>query len=58
MMNPNDIDLENLEKNFEYFKISSEIDSINDIDTIKNIAKCFCKLYYKQQEVVSKFGNL
>jgi hypothetical protein len=53
-MNPDDIDLENLSKSFEYFKVSSEIDNLSDVDEIKNIAKCYYKLYLKQQEVVSQ----
>lgn len=55
-MNPNEIELENLSKNFEYFKYSSEIDSINDIEDLKNIAKCYYKLYLKQQEVMSSLS--
>lgn len=50
-MDPNEIDLENLSKSFEYFKAASEIDSISDIDQVKEIAKCYFKLYLKQQEV-------
>jgi hypothetical protein len=55
-MDPNKIELENLSKSFEYFKIASEIDSIEDIEQIKNIAKCYYKLYLKQQEVVLSLG--
>jgi hypothetical protein len=55
-MDPDKIELENLSKSFEYFKISSEIDSIEDIEQIKNIAKCYYKLYLKQQEVVLSLG--
>jgi hypothetical protein len=55
-MNPDDISLENLSKNFEYFKMSSEIDKCNDNDALKNIAKAFCKLYYKQQETMQVIG--
>jgi len=57
-MNPNDIELENLSKSFEYFKIASEIDSIEDLDSLKNIAKSYYKLYLKQQEVILKLGVL
>ena len=57
-MDPNSIDLEDLSKNFEYFKISTEIDSINDIETAKDFAKCYCKLYLKQQEVLSSLGSI
>jgi hypothetical protein len=53
-MNPDNIELENLSKSFEYFKVASEIDNISDIEDAKNIAKCYYKLYLKQQEVVSQ----
>ena len=57
-MNPEEISLENLSKNFEYFKISTEIDGISDIETAKDFAKCYCKLYLKQQEVLSSLGSI
>lgn len=53
-MDPNSIELENLSKSFEYFKVSSEIDNLTEIEDVKNIAKCYYKLYLKQQEVVSQ----
>jgi hypothetical protein len=55
-MDPDKIQLENLSKSFEYFKVSSEIDSLDNINDVKNIAKCYYKLYLKQQEVVSNLG--
>jgi hypothetical protein len=55
-MNPEIIELKNLTKSFEYFKFSNEIDSIDDVNDLKNIAKCYFKLYLKQQEVVSDLG--
>ncbi len=55
-MDPNEITLTNLTKSFEYTKIASEIDGCDDRDTLKNIAKSFCKLYYKQQETMSLIG--
>lgn len=51
-MNPNKVTLDNISKSFEYEKLSRDIDSISDIEEIKNIAKCYIKLYLKQQEVV------
>lgn len=51
-MDPDKIQLENLSKNFEYVKASMEIDAIEDIDDLKNIAKSYMKLYMKQQEVL------
>jgi len=55
-MDPNDIELKGLEKSFAYQKIASEIDSCEDRDILKNIAKSFCKLYYKQQETMAVIG--
>jgi hypothetical protein len=53
-MDPNNIILEDMNKMFEYEKIARDIDSIVDIDVVKNFAKSYIKLYLKQQEVVSK----
>jgi len=55
-MDPDEITLENLSKSFEYTKLSKEIDSCDDRDTLKDIAKSYVKLYLKQQEVVSRLG--
>jgi hypothetical protein len=52
-MDPNKIELENLTKSFEYFKYAAEIDKIEDIEDLRNIAKSYFKLYLKQQEVIS-----
>jgi len=51
-MDPDKIELENLNKSFEYFKYALEIDNIDDIETLKNVAKSYYKLYLKQQEVL------
>lgn len=55
-MDPDKIQLENLSKSFEYFKVSSEIDNLDSIEDVKNIAKCYYKLYLKQQEVVANLA--
>ena len=55
-MDPDSIELKNLTKSFEYHKIQSEIDSCDDRDVLRNIAKAYAKLYLKQQEVVSGLG--
>ena len=52
-MNPEDIDLRSISKLFEYEKLSRDIDSINDIEILKEHAKCYIKLYLSQQEVIS-----
>lgn len=57
-MDPDKIQLENLSKSFEYYKFTSEIDSVDDIDTLRNIAKSYFKLYLKQQEVVSSLASV
>ena len=54
-MDPNSISLEDINKMFEYEKLARDIDSIGEIEVIKNYAKSYIKLYLKQQEVVSKF---
>ena len=55
-MDPNDIEIKGLEKSFAYQKIAAEIDSCDDREMLKNIAKSFAKLYYKQQETMSVIG--
>jgi hypothetical protein len=54
-MNPDKITLENITKLFEYEKLSRDIDSIDDLEILKNLAKSYIKLYLKQQEVVAEF---
>lgn len=53
-MNPENIELEDINKLFEYEKIVRDIDSIDDVKTLRNYAKSYIKLYLKQQEVISK----
>lgn len=52
-MDPDKITLESVHKMFEYEKIVRDIDSIDDIKVIKNLAKSYIKLYLSQQEVIS-----
>tara|TARA_R100001224_G_scaffold17011_1_gene8428 strand:- start:432 stop:614 length:183 start_codon:yes stop_codon:yes gene_type:complete len=55
-MDPNDIELSNLSKSFAYQKLATQIDECNDRDELRNIAKSFIKLYYKQQETIAVIG--
>lgn len=55
-MDPNNIELSNLTKSFEFVKFSQEIDKIDDIEELKNLLKCYFKLYLKQQEVVTSWA--
>jgi hypothetical protein len=57
-MNPDDITLENLNKNFEYAKISREIDSCEDLEKLKNVAKCYVKLFLKTQETIISLDSI
>jgi len=53
LMNPDDITLDKPSKSFEYEKISRDIEKIEDIALVKNMARCWVKLYLKQQETLS-----
>ena len=55
-MAPNDIELKNLSKSFAYQKLATQIDECDDRDELRNIAKSFIKLYYKQQETIAVIG--
>ena len=52
-MDPSEIVLENLTKNFEYERIAREIDSCENLDQVKNIAKSYVKLHLKYQETLA-----
>jgi len=55
-MDPSNITLNTVNKLFEYEKISREIDSCEDLNLLKNIAKSYVKLHLAQQEVISTLG--
>ena len=55
-MDPETIELKNLSKSFAYTQVAAEIDSCEDCEELRNIAKSFCKLYYKQQETMQLVG--
>jgi hypothetical protein len=55
-MDPFNITLNTVNKLFEYEKISREIDSCEDLNLLKNIAKSYVKLHLAQQEVISTLG--
>jgi hypothetical protein len=56
-MDPNNINLETIDKMFEFEKHSRVIDEL-DLDELRNFSKLYCKLYLKQQEVLSSLGTL
>jgi len=51
-MEPSEISLESVNKLFEYEKHSRLIDTLNT-EELRTFAKLYCKLYLKQQEVIS-----
>ena len=51
------IELETVDKMFEYEKHSRVIDEM-DYEDLKKFSKLYCKLYLKQQEVISSIGAL
>ena len=53
-MKPEEVKLESINKMFEYEKHVRVIDSL-DFEELKNFAKLYCKMYLKQQEVISSF---
>ena len=55
-MDPDEVTLKNLTKNFAYVKFSNQIDSIDNTEDLRNLAKCYFKLYLKQQEIVSEWS--
>ena len=55
-MDPNKIVLEDINKMFEYEKLARDIDSIDDIETLRKISKSYIKLYFSQQEVISNLN--
>lgn len=55
-MDPDKVKLANLNKLFEYEKLARDIDSIDDIETLKNITKSYIKLYFSQQETISNLN--
>ena len=53
---PAKISLDDISKMFEYEKLSRDIDSIDDIETLRNLSKSYIKLYFSQQEAISNLN--
>lgn len=54
-MDPSEINLDNINKLFEYEKHCRVIETLDD-DELRTFAKLYCKLYLKQQEVISNLS--
>lgn len=51
-MDPDEIELKSIDKLFEYEKHCRVIDNL-DINDLKKFSKLYCKLYFRQQEVLA-----
>lgn len=49
-MDHDDLKLESVSKLFEFEKISRELDTCTNIDLMRNICKCYVKLYLALEE--------
>ena len=56
-MNLDEIQLESISKLFEYEKHTRVIDTLNE-EELRSFSKLYCKLYLKQQEVLSTLTDL
>lgn len=56
MINHEDITLNNINKLLDFEIMSREIDEVNDLETLRNVAKGYIKLFLKNQEMISEFG--
>lgn len=57
-MNPETITLDSMSLNFEYERLSREIDSLSNIHDVKTLTKYFVKLLFAQKEVITKLGAI
>ena len=56
-MDPNEIEINTIDKLFEYGKQSRFIDELS-FEELKNLSKLYCKLYLKQQEVLATMSKI
>ena len=57
-MNPDDITLDTMSRSFEYEKLAREIDTIKDLDILRNVAKSYIKLFLKQKETIGSIAKM
>ena len=55
-MNPSSITLTTPSKSFAYEQQARDIEKCSDLEELRNICKCYAKLYYKQQETLRTIG--
>lgn len=57
-MDHNDFQLESVSKLFEFEKISRELDTCSNIDLMRNLCKCYVKLYLGLEETMQRLDLL
>lgn len=55
-MNHEEINLESISKLFEFEKISRELESCSDVEQLRNICKCYVKLYFSLEEMMQNLN--
>ena len=45
-------------KSFEYEKVAREIDSIDDVEMLRKVAKSYVKLFLKQKETITSIAKM
>lgn len=58
MRDPDEIQLNDLTKLFEYKRMSDEIDRCNNVDELRLAVKCYLKLYLSTLETINQIQNI
>jgi hypothetical protein len=56
MIDHREITLDSMSKLFDFERISREIDSVDDTETLRDISKGFVKLLLKKEELMSSMN--
>lgn len=57
-MDHENLQLKSVNKMFEFERISREIDGCDDVNKLKNISKCYVKLYFALEEMMQTMNLL
>lgn len=55
-MNHEEIKLESMSKLFEFEKISRELETCSNVEQLRNICKCYVKLYFSLEEMMQNLN--
>jgi hypothetical protein len=58
LRNPDEIPLHDLTKQFQYARMSNEIDECMDVEELKLATKCYVKLYLSTLEAIVNIKNI